>query len=419
MTLHPHITFLKSVFLYSITAFGGPQGHILAMTKIFVDQRKDISEKELFEYNTFCSLLPGASSTQILLLIAQKKGGYTLTLLTLLVWILPATILMGSLSILLTSPISSHNALSHFRFLQPMVVGFIIYAAYRAFHQLSDSKVSVLLSFFLAALCLLFYKSPLIIPITLLAGGTIARYTITATENLSKLKKPRIRWLHLTIFISVFLLSGTLSELSKKNNWSGRAYFNLFENCYRFGSIVFGGGDVMIPIMYEQYVARPTSERVKTRNQNVLRIDKDLFLSGAGFVRTIPGPLFSFSAFAGGAAMSGKGVYHQIGGILTATISIFLPTLLLVLFFHPLWEYMHRFKSLTSIFQGIHAATVSIMLASAVYLSKDAILMQSNHYLSVHPINTLSVLLTLFFLMYRVLSPLSITITFLFLGFLF
>ena len=84
MILLRHIPFLKAVFLHSITAFGGPQGHYGMMIKTFVQQRHDITEAELMEYNSFCQLLPGASSTQILTLIGFKRGGVPLAVLTLL-----------------------------------------------------------------------------------------------------------------------------------------------------------------------------------------------------------------------------------------------------------------------------------------------------------------------------------------------
>ena len=96
-----HIPFLKAVFLHSVTAFGGPQAHIGMMMKTFVHQKPYVTEQELMEYNAFCQLLPGASSTQTLTLIGYKRGGVPLAVLTLLIWILPACILMGALSFLL------------------------------------------------------------------------------------------------------------------------------------------------------------------------------------------------------------------------------------------------------------------------------------------------------------------------------
>ncbi len=111
------------------------------------------------------------------------------------------------------------------------------------------------------------------------------------------------------IFLGLFVLSGILSETSRKQEWQNRKSYNLFENFYRFGSIVFGGGDVLIPMMYEQYVVRPASERVQRKNQNVIRIEQDDFLTGAGMVRAIPGPVFSIASFVGGITMKNEGTH--------------------------------------------------------------------------------------------------------------
>src|SRR5690606_13321163 len=99
--LFRHLTFLKAVLLHSVTAFGGPQAHIAMMMKTFVRQTPYITEQELIEYNAFCQLLPGASSTQTLTLIGYKLGGVPLAILTLIIWILPACTFMGALSFLL------------------------------------------------------------------------------------------------------------------------------------------------------------------------------------------------------------------------------------------------------------------------------------------------------------------------------
>ena len=102
MKLSRHIHFLKTVFFYSITAFGGPQAHYGMMLKIFAQKFNYVTEEELVEYNSFCQILPGASSTQTITLIGYKRGGILLAIFTLLIWILPACFLMGSFSFLLT-----------------------------------------------------------------------------------------------------------------------------------------------------------------------------------------------------------------------------------------------------------------------------------------------------------------------------
>src|ERR1700753_2311695 len=122
MVLLRHIPFLKAVFLHSITAFGGPQGHLGMMMKTFVHRRRDVTEEELIEYNAFCQLLPGASSTQTLTLIGYKRGGVILAVLTLLIWIFPACLLMGGFSFFVEYIGNRSLKVNIFRFIQPMTV---------------------------------------------------------------------------------------------------------------------------------------------------------------------------------------------------------------------------------------------------------------------------------------------------------
>jgi chromate transporter len=117
-----HIPFLKAVFNHSLTAFGGPQVHLGLLQHRFVEKRKDLSAEELMEYNAFCQLLPGASSTQTIVLIAFKRGGFSLAFITLLVWILPATCFMASLAIAYTH-FDLQPVLKALHLLQPMVIG--------------------------------------------------------------------------------------------------------------------------------------------------------------------------------------------------------------------------------------------------------------------------------------------------------
>src|SRR4051812_49786725 len=100
------------------------------MLKTFVHRRRDVTEKELLEYNAFCQMLPGASSTQTLTLIGYKRGGLPLAVLTLIIWVLPACILMGSLSFLLNY-LYDRSYIPVFKFIQPMAVGFFSFLAFR------------------------------------------------------------------------------------------------------------------------------------------------------------------------------------------------------------------------------------------------------------------------------------------------
>src|SRR5437773_10103925 len=129
-----HVPFLKAVFLNSVTSFVRPQAHIAMMMKTFVHRRTYVTKEELLEYNEFCQLLPGASSTQTITLVGYKRGGVVLAVLTLLVWILPASILMGAFSFLLHY--FDKKALNNdiFKFIPPMPAGFLLYAAVHSFN---------------------------------------------------------------------------------------------------------------------------------------------------------------------------------------------------------------------------------------------------------------------------------------------
>ncbi len=371
MKLLRHIPFLKAVFLYSITAFGGPQGHFAMMMKTFVQRRKDVTEQELLEYNSFCQLLPGASSTQTLTLIGFKRGRLPLAIITLIIWILPACAIMGGLSFLLRYIDKKDINTDIFKFIQPMAVGFLAYAAFRAFTLVVRNRTTRYIMVFTMIATYYLFKTPWIFPIMIILGGIITSFTDWDEKYETNTRHRPIKWGNILIFLSILIISGVLSEVSRKQEWPGRRSFNLFENFYRFGSIVFGGGDVLVPMMYEQYVVRPANARVQRQNQNVLRIDRDEFLTGAGMVRAIPGPVFSISSFMGGLTMKNTGVGMQVLGCVIGAVAIFLPSALLVLFFYPVWQNLQRYNIIYRSLKGINAAVVGIMAASTVYLSND------------------------------------------------
>jgi chromate transporter len=366
-----HIPFLKAVIWHSISAFGGPQGHLGMMMKTFVDKRRDITQQELLDFNAFCQLLPGASSTQTLTLIGYKRGGLPLAILTLLIWIIPAASIMGSFSFLINYFDKKEIAHNIFRFVQPMAIGFLAFAAVRAFTLVVRNRTARIIMVLAMLVTYFFFKDPWIFPIVIVAGGIITNFSEKKGIKPTPVPYRPIKWGNIVIFFSIFLLSGIISGTSRKQEWPNRKSFNLFENFYRFGSIVFGGGDVLIPMMYEQYVARPTSERIIRKNQNVIKIDQDDFLTGAGMVRAIPGPVFSIASYVGGISMKNEGKTKQLIGCIIGTIGIFLPSALLVLFFYPVWNNLHRYDSIYRALKGINAAVVGIMAASTIYLTRD------------------------------------------------
>lgn len=351
--------------MHSITAFGGPQGHFGMMLKTFVHQRRDVTETELLEYNAFCQLLPGASSTQVLTLIGYKRGGLILAILTLGIWILPACILMGIFSFFL-----GYIDKEPLKFIQPMAVGFLAYAATQSYRIAITNTITRVIVVVSAVATYLLFKTPWIFPILIVVGGFVTN--LSSKRIPQKGVAPRkIKWGNIWLFAILFISAGIVSELARKQDWPNRRPINLFENMYRFGSLVFGGGQVLIPIMFEQFVARPESGKLIQRNPNVIRIDKEGFYTGAGIVRAIPGPVFSIASFAGGMAMRDKGIGWQLLGCFVGTVAIFLPSLLLVLFFFPIWHNLRRYAVVYRALEGINAAVVGIMIAATIYMMRD------------------------------------------------
>ena len=254
-----------------------------------------------------------------------------------------------------------------------MALGFLLYAAVKSV-LLLRSRYSRLLTVISTILTFLFFKSPWIFPVILLIA-VLSSLALPKNE-VQKSAHPtrKIKWGIFIVFILIFASSAFLSESARTNNWKERTIFNLSENMLRFGSIVFGGADVLIPVMYEQYVVRPTSSKVSMFNQNAIKLNSADFLTGAGIVRVIPGPAFSIAAYIGGLAMSNRGVFYQLLGCFMSAFFIFLPSTFLVLFFYPIWENLHKYAFLENITISINAAVIGIMIASIIYLTRDTIL---------------------------------------------
>ncbi len=370
MQLLRHVPFLRAVFFHSISAFGGPQGHLGMMMKTFVHRRRDITQEELMDYTAFCQLLPGASSTQTLTLIGYKRGGIPLAVLTLIIWILPACVIMGIFSFFVEYVNHKNGSANLFRFVEPMTVGFLAYAAWKAFRISVHNTITHIIMLVSAIAVFLLFKLPWIFPIVIVLGGLITNISskrIPQTEIITR----KIKWANLWLFAFIFIIAGASSEMARKNNWPHRRPINLFENTYRIGSLIFGGGQVLIPFMYEQFVARPESQNLIQRNPNIVKINKEDFYTGAGFVRAIPGPVFSVSSYMGGIAMKDLGPSMQVLGCIIGSLGIFLPSALLVLFFFPIWSNIKKYATVYRALEGINAVVVGIMIASCFYMMKD------------------------------------------------
>jgi chromate transporter len=256
-----------------------------------------------------------------------------------------------------------------------MAVGFLAYAAIHAFRLSVKNTVTWIIMLLSALVSFVFFKAPWVFPLLILLGGVVTNLSskrIPQTEANPK----KIKWWNIWLFAFIFIAAGITSEVARVQDWPNKRPINLFENTYRMGSLVFGGGQVLIPFMYEQFVERPKSAAVIRKNQDkkqpVISISKEDFYTGAGIVRAIPGPVFSIASFTGGMAMKGNDkMYSQVMGCIIGSLAIFLPSLLLVLFFYPIWHNLKKYAAVYRALEGINAAVAGIMLASSFYMVKD------------------------------------------------
>ncbi len=441
--LYRHIPFLKAVFIYACTAFGGPQAHFGMLHNTFVLKRKDLSESELLDYIAFCSVLPGASSTQTLTLIGYRRGGTLLAFLTLLVWILPATVLMAFFSALYPIFEGQFSLPYLFKFVESMAIGFVAFAAYHMFLLLVKAYYSKLSQWFIAFFAFttfVLYTTPWIFPLIIILGAYCSKYLsshIKSSPANTHIAKPVtvgiIRWKRIFIFLLIFLIVGSCSELSTQNNWKYRKQFNLFESTFRFGSLVFGGGDVLMAYMYEQYVVRPQSNTIKQNGRDVLKMTHTEFLTGSGLIRAIPGPVFSISSYVGAVLMKPRqqlnampSYYNKtrsnnntilylssssVQGAVIATMGVFLPSFLLVLFFFPIWQYVKSNNVVLSALSGISTAMVGIMIGTSCYLFKAMLVSDwySNHRITITIADCLMVA-AVFLMLYKRVFPAPIIV---------
>lgn len=355
-----HLPFLKAVFAFSLTAFGGPHGHIGMMVKTFVQKRRDVTEEELIEYNAFCQMLPGPSSTQTVMLIGWKRGGIPLAVLTLLIWILPATILMSAFSFLVYYLDTKSIQKNLFLYVRPMSVGFVCYAATMMMGRNIKNKATwgIMAGGIIATVLV---RSPWIFPVLLLIAGFITN--ISNKRIVSVVHKPRpIKWINLLFFAVVFLVAGIVSEVARRQQWEHRRIANLFENFYRFGSIVFGGGQALIPMMLVQFVTLPIKRGLTPY------LSSGELMTGFGLVQAMPGPVFSVCAFIGGMAMSTYGPFWQALGCLISIIAVFLPSTLLLLFLFPIYQNLKQHVIIYRSLEGINAVIVGVIWASGIIL---------------------------------------------------
>ncbi len=344
--------FLKDVFQLSVTCFGGPQAHLAYYQRVLVEKGNYLSEKDLLELYALCQIVPGPTSTQTLTSVGYRLGGPTLAYLTLLIWILPAVTIMTTAGLLIGSFQEKDLSLAFTRFIQPMAVGFVAYAAYTISLKTVNTRIGFVLMV-ASAVASFFSKNPIIFPIILIVAGMITAFNYKLHPKQEK-KKFKVPWANFFLWAGVFVVAAALGGITKA------LPIKLFENFYRNGSLIFGGGQVLVPMLYTEFVQYAKPLHFPTSPTE--------FLSGYALAQAVPGPVFSFSAYIGALSMREYGIGGEILGALVSAAGIFLPGTFLIFFVIRIWDSLKKFRPIRASLEGINAANAGLVAAAAFLL---------------------------------------------------
>lgn len=374
--------FLKDILTLSLTAFGGPQAFLAMLLERMIKRKAYIHEEELWELNALCNMLPGPSSTQLICAIAYRVGGPNLAYLALIVWILPATLLMIFAAMLIYFlQENTPGALDFARFIQPMAIGFIIFAAQKIIGKTiktTEAMVLVLISAFVS----FFYNSPYIFPVLLIIGGLSTSIKYKQQPELEKDAPLKIEWANFYLWGGVLVLAAALGAVTKYQP------IILFENFYRNGSLIFGGGQVLVPYLYTEFVDFKHF------------LSSEEFLTGYAISQGIPGPTFSISSYVGALSMREFGTVGFFVGGLIAAAGIFLPGIFLIFFVIRFWDQLKKYRPVRAALEGINAVSCGMLIAAAYLLFEP---------LEANTLNILFILATYVLLQFtKISSPLII-----------
>ena len=350
--------FLRDAFVYTFTAFGGPQAHIAVLLRDFVEKRHYVTEAELMELNALSQVLPGPSSTQTLVGVAWKVGGIKLALLTFLIWVLPSAVIMCIAAISYQMLAASGKVAHVLTFIRPAAIGIVAYAAYSFAIRFLNTPINRLLALS-SVLATLILRNPYAFPILILLGGIISSALETQPhEDQLRVKLfSQVNPKKLAYFIGILLIFAALGALINRTSPFSLPV-RLFENFYRNGILIFGGGQVLVPLMFTEFVELKHY------------LSESAFLSGYALQQALPGPTFAFTSFVGSLSMgsNGYGLGGQVVGALVAVIGINLPGLILILFIVPFWEDLKKIARIKNSLSGINAVAVGFMITALLLL---------------------------------------------------
>ena len=334
------IEILLTSLRLGLTSFGGPVAHLAYFKEEYVNKKKWLDDKLYADIIAVCQFLPGPASSQVGISIGMLRGGIPGGILSFLGFTLPSVLVLIIFA-LLYQALDLEGAV-FINSLKVVAVAVVLHALLGMGKNLAPDIPRMLMAIAAAGMMLI-YPNAWIQILTILLGGLIG-YFLFKNKAENKLADFKFNLTRKIGIISFSTLIGLLVFLPLLSSLFDNQYLNIFDIFFRVGSIVFGGGHVVLPMIEREVV--PTG-----------LVSADEFLAGYGMAQAVPGPLFTFASYLGTVILG------TTGGII-ATIAMFLPSFLLVMSALPFLNLLRGNKNFQSVLMGVNATVVGILLAA-------------------------------------------------------
>jgi chromate transporter len=370
--------------------FGGPQAHIALLQERFVERRRWLDEERFVELLGLGQGLPGPTSTQMVVAVGTARAGPLGGLLALLLFLLPAATIMALAGLGMTRFLSAGDRPAWLDGVQPATVALVAVAAWRLGLVVVNTRLTIGLML-LGAIVAILVRQPWAFPAVLALGGLVTSVALgdqrrEAAGEAGAEAKSEPTAAAAAASASASELSPSPSPSSKPGPGSGPVaadgvplenlgisrtagalllllFFGLlagligvrlifqgtalpglevFESFYRTGSLIFGGGQVVLPMLLTEVV-------------DTGWVTEQQFLDGFALMLALPGPMFSFSAYLGAVA-------GGVPGLLLALVGLFLPGVLIIYAVLPFWERVRRYPRVRIALTGVNATAIGLVV---------------------------------------------------------
>jgi len=329
------------------TAFGGPVAHFGYFRTEFVDRRRWIDERGFADLVSLCQFLPGPASSQTGIAIGMIQRGWAGGFAAWLGFTTPAAIIMIGLGFGLSfAQTAAGQGVIHG--LKLAAVAVVANALWGMARSACGSPLKA--SFAAAACVAILFAGSAWFQVAVIALAAIAGSLLIRDEP-AKIEVPDTRtggrMIGAALFVVFLLLLFGLPLLVKA---SASGNLEAFASFYRVGSLVFGGGHVVLPLLEAELV--PTGW-----------MSTDASLAGYGAAQAIPGPMFALTGYLGNVINPGGGYLGGWTGGLIAIVAVFLPSFLLLGAALPYWDSLRSRGRIRCALSGVNAAVVGLLLA--------------------------------------------------------